>query len=996
MKTNYILALSMAAVSLSVAAQNIVTGTVKNGEDFPVLGAVVSVVGDPARSVLTDKDGVFTIEADKGEYIEIKYVDRCSRVWVNGQKMDIDLEAQDVLTKNRGVNTTFVNQTQAISVISGEQIMKNSSPDVSNALYGLLPGLTVQQNTDYDGKATLSIRGKMGRSPLIVVDGIPRNLEYLNAVEIESVQVLKDGPATALWGMRGASGVIMVTTKRGQYNHRDIDASYTYGIGLPVNQPEFVDGYTYARMKNEALYYDGFPLQYDKMELDALRTGSNPDLYPNVDWLGEAQRNHSVNNQFNISFRGGGNKLRYYTLINYKNDYGILDKQWSKSYTERYNSQMRKYDLNARMNLDVDVTPYTKVALSMFGLIREQNRPNSTEEDIYKNLYNTPALAFPIRTSTNHWGASEMFQKNPLAEIADIGYYKTNRRMLQADFTIRQDLSMWLTGLGAEASVAYDNDAVFQETGSKTYSYEINTPRWNADTGLYEADKSVRGDDSALSIVNGGLNEQFIRFIIDAKLTYNRAFGLHEVGGTLQYRQESHTPMGRNNTIKRQSYIFTAGYNYANRYMLDVVVNHSGSSKLSRGDKFRTYPAVSAGWVLSNELFMENQSVFDFLKLRASWGRSGNDGIDYDLDRRYWVGTGGATFAPSGNPAGFQGMHPGRLPITDLTIEKADKYDVGLDITVFKNLSMTVDAYYDKRTDMLVTGDNMYSAVIGTDVPQMNIGAMNAKGVDWSATWKDKLNKDFSYYVGGTFSWIKTEIDENGEGYKPYDYLYHKGDRVGQCYGLEAIGYFRDWKDIEDSPQQMFSDVRPGDIKYKDQNGDKRIDSYDEVAIGHSTTVPGIYYGLNLGFEYKGFGIDMVFQGLGQYSCMLNTQSVYWPLRDGKSNLSKWYLEDKVRWTEETKDIANVPRLTTTNNANNFRNSTQWLEDGSYFKLRNLNIYYNLPERWVKSMKLNKCQVYVRGNNLFSIDHVKYMNCEDLSMNYPDMISVYFGLNINF
>ena len=197
----------MAAVSLSVAAQNIVTGTVKNGEDFPVLGAVVSVVGDPARSVLTDKDGVFTIEADKGEYIEIKYVDRCSRVWVNGQKMDIDLEAQDVLTKNRGVNTTFVNQTQAISVISGEQIMKNSSPDVSNALYGLLPGLTVQQNTDYDGKATLSIRGKMGRSPLIVVDGIPRNLEYLNAVEIESVQVLKDGPATALWGMRGASGI---------------------------------------------------------------------------------------------------------------------------------------------------------------------------------------------------------------------------------------------------------------------------------------------------------------------------------------------------------------------------------------------------------------------------------------------------------------------------------------------------------------------------------------------------------------------------------------------------------------------------------------------------------------------------------------------------------------------------------------------------------------------------------------------------------------------
>lgn len=997
MRKNYILALSFAAVSLSAAAQHTITGTVKDSRELPVLGAVVSVVGNPGKSVLTDQDGAFAIEAEQGDYIEVVYADcRSKRVWIDSPVVNVSLESRDAAIENRGVLRTAENQTQSIATLSGEDIWRNSTPGISNALYGLIPGLTVQQNTSYSsGGASLSIHGQMGRSPLIVVDGIPRNLEYLNSLEIESVSVLKDGAATALWGTRGASGVIMVTTKRGQYKERDIDVSYTYGMGIPVNEPEFVDGYTYALMKNEALYYDGLTLQYDQAALTAFRNGSNPDLYPNVDWLDAAQRKHSVNNQFNISFRGGGDKLRYYTLINYKNDYGILSKSWSKSFTERYNSQMRKYDLNVRMNLDVDVTRYTKVALSMFGLLREENRPNITEENIYASLYHTPASAFPIRTTTNLWGGDEMFGKNPIAQIADVGYYKTNRRLLQSDLRILQDLSMWTEGLKAEVGIAYDNDAVFQETGSKNYDYEINTPVRLPATGDYTSRKEVRGDNSALSVSNTGLNSQFIRLVIDAKVGYDRAFGLHGVTGTLQYRQESYTPMGRNNTRKRQSYIFTGGYNYAGKYMLDVVVNRSGTSVLSDGDKFRTYPAVSAGWIISNENFMKNQSVFDFLKLRASWGRSGNDDIAYDLDERFWITAGGAQF--QNPPVGFGGIIAGTLPITDLTIEMSDKYNVGLDLGMLNNrLSLTFDGYYDKRKDMLVDGTNMYSAVIGTGIPQQNIGQMNAKGIDLGVKWADKAGRDFNYYVGGTFSWLKTEVEENGEGYQPYDYLSKKGDRVGQCYGLEAIGYFNDWEDINNSPSQLFSDVRPGDIKYKDQNGDGRIDDYDVVPIGYSTTVPGIYYGINLGFEYRGFGMDMVFQGVGQFSKMLNVRSVYWPMRNGNSNLTKWYLEDNIRWTEDTKDIATVPRLTTLDNANNFRNSTQWLENGSYFKLRNLNIYYNLPDKWAKAMKMDKCQVYVRANNLFSIDHIKYMNCEDLTINYPDMTSVYFGLNINF
>lgn len=999
MKKKYILALGIAGMfSLSSMAQQTITGTVKNQQEAPVLGATVSVVGAPAKTVMTDENGVFSIEAEKGDYIEIVYADgKSKRVWVTDGVMNITLGDSDLLVNNKGVYRTLENQTQAISTIYGDEFQKNSTPNFSNALYGMIPGLMVKQNTGWIDNAELMVRGGgslTGRSPLIVVDGIPRDLTFLNLVEVESVSVLKDGAATAIWGTRGANGVVMVTTKRGQYQERDIDVSYTYGIGLPVNQPEFADGYTYATMKNEALYYDGLPLLYDRTELELFKNGMNRDLYANTDWQKEALRNHSVNNQLNITLRGGGQKLRYYSVINYKNDYGILNQNVTEL-SERYNSQMKKYDLNARLNLDVDVTPFTKVALSMFGLLREENRPNTSESELFSALYHVPSAAFPVRTTTGMWGGDYTFKKNPVAQISDVGYFKTNRRLLQSDLRIFQDLSLLTKGLRVELGVAYDNSAVFRETGSKSYNYEVNTPILLPDGG-YEASKSVYGDNSALSINNEGLNSQYIRTVLDGKLMYDRAFGVHALQGSLQYSQESYVPLGRNTTRKRQSFLFTGGYNYAGKYLVDIVVNQSGTSVLSDGDKFRTYPAVSAAWVLSNESFMKSSFV-DYLKIRASWGRSGNDNIDYDLDERYWINAGGFLINnPPSNPANAGGLIAGTLPVTNLTIERADKYNVGVDARFFNKLSLTADVFMDKRKDILVDSKNLYSSVLGTGVPQQNIGQMESKGLDLSLMWKENSRKDLNYYVGANFSYLKTNIIENGEGYQPYDYLYKTGKPYGQCYGLEAIGYFRDEKDIKNSPEQKFSEVRPGDIKYKDQNNDGRIDDNDVIAIGHSTLIPDIYYGINVGFEYKGFGVDMIFQGVARYSRMLNVQSVYWPLRNNNSNLSTWYLKDKIRWTEETKDIANVPRLTTQNNANNFRNSTQWLEDGSYFKLRNLNIYYNLPQKWVNAMKMDKCQVYVRGNNLFSLDHIKYMNCEDFSINYPDMTSLYFGVNINF
>lgn len=999
MKKRYISVLAVASLlSLSAMAQQKITGVVKDTQGAPVLGAVVAAVGDPARHAVTDINGLFTLEANQGDYLEVSYADKQKkRVWVKGEKLEVALDGQSLFVENRGRVQATGDQTQAIATLSGEQLRSNSTFNVGNALYGLIPGLIVKQNTGWTDGATLQVRGgasQTGNTPLIVVDGVPRTLDYLNMLEVENISVLKDGAATALWGTRGANGVVIVTTKRGQYNSRDIDVNYTYGIGLPVNQPEFVDGYTYALMKNEALYYDGLPAKYDAPALEAFRNGTDPDAFANVDWLDHALRNHTENHQLNLTFRGGGQKLRYFSAINYKNDQGILSDR-AAHYSDRYDAQMKKYRLDARINLDIDVTRYTQVGLSLFGLLHENNRPRTTESDLFTGLYNVPSGAFPLRTATGSWGSDNIFKYNPIARIADTGYYRTDERLLQGDLRIRQDLSLLTRGLRAELGISYDNSAVYHETGTKDYAYEAIDVVPGAVPGEYDLLRSKGGEDKALSISNSGFASQFSRTVVDAKVGYDRAFGPHAVNGTLQYRQESYVPTGINVTRKRQSYLFTAGYNYDNRYLVDVVANHSGTSVLSRGDRFRTYPAVSAAWIVSNEKFWQENPVVDYLKVRASWGRSGSDSdLDYDLDERYWVTCGGTQFRDT--PSGFGGLHPGTLAINNLTTERSEKWNVGLDLRLFRRLSLTADAFYDKRTDALIEAENLFSSVIGTGIPKQNMGRAHSQGLDLGLNWEDRTGKDFKYYAGVNFSYLRTEIDENGEGFQPYDYLYKKGDCVGQLYGLEAIGYFRDEVDIAASPRQMFDAVRPGDIKYKDQNNDGRIDAYDQVAIGHSSTIPGIYYGIRLGFEYKGFGLDAVLQGVGRFSKMLNVRSVYWPLRNNNSNLTKWYLEDNIRWTEETKETANLPRLTTLDNANNFRSSTQWLANGAFLKLRNLNLYYNLPRRWITPLRMDQCQVYLRGNNLFSLDHIKYMNCEDLTVNYPDLMSLFVGVNINF
>jgi len=897
-KTIYILGF-IVGLTFTANAQKKIVGKVKDHLGQPIAGALIYEAGISSNNTLSKEDGTFTLNTLKANVIEVVYADAKSKVVkVKGDsRVEIVLDGSDEIVNMGNAKVTEIRRTQAVTTVGADEISKDASVTVSDALMGITP---------------LAIRG-LNSSTLIIVDGFPRDWQYLAKEEIESISVLKDAAATALWGA-SANGVIVVTTKRGSYNAKKISVDYKQGIGLPINLPRMANASQYAKAVNEALYYDGLPARYGTADLAAFASGTgDPDLYPNVDWMKEGLGDYSKNNQLNMTFTGGGERIRYFSVINYKNDFGILNPKYTE-YDGRFSTQEKNYSLNFRTNLDIDATKTTLVKLTMLGMLRENKGPSASDAAIYGNLVGIPSAAFPVFTESGHWGSNNIYKTNPLANIASIGYSKNNTRMLQSDMRIIQDLSMVVTGLSAEVAVSYDNNATYAESQTKSYAYEVNTPVIDPVTGAITKSSSVLGNESSLAY-SSSLSNQYMRSGAEAKILYNRSVHGNMLNASVMYKQESLVPSGRNTTRKSQYLLGTVGYDFKDRYMVDVVVNHYGTSVLSQGDKFRTYPAVSAGWLISNESFFTSKA-FDLLKLRASWGQTGLAPFGYELDKQYWIG-GSSYYFKDGNVA-YSGMKEGPLAMEKLKPQTGEKSNLGLDLKLFKKLSFTSDVFHERLSNYFVNSSTVISSAIGIPLPYVTAGVSDYKGYELSTTWNENT-RPFKYYVQGNFSYVKSNVIKNNEGYLPYDYLSRQGKPSGQFFGLEAIGYFNDQADINNSPTQKFSEVMPGDIKYKDQNNDHVIDQYDEVARGYSLSVPEIYFGLKLGFSYKGFGVDVLFQGVTNISRVLNTASVYWPLRNN-TNISEWYLNDNTRWTETTKETANLPRLSTLANANNFRN----------------------------------------------------------------------------
>lgn len=1004
MKKYKILALAIfACVTLNGWAQSEdnVTGRVLDEKGKPVAGALVSVEENPLLRVATDKNGRFEITAVKGSRLKVQTGDDAMKVVKieNGSELTVVMDySSEKVNYGFGLQQTNAESTGAVSTVYAENIDKSSAFSIGNSLYGNVLGLTTMQSTGvvWEQMPSMYIRGLKtlngNNGILLVVDGLERDnnwqaLKYITPEEVESVSVLRDAAALALYGYRGVNGVVNIVTKRGKYDTREINFSYDHAFNYMTRKPELADAYTYASALNEALTNDGKQVRYSQNELNAFKNGTSPYLYPNVNWWEEVFRDRGASDIATLSFRGGSTKMRYYTMMNLQNNRGFI-----KNFDTNadYSTQEKYSKANFRTNLDIDLSPKTKMQANIMGILNEFSRPGMGSDNLISKLYQLPSAAFPIRTESGLWGGNTTWGENwnPVALTEGRAYSKGHTRGLYADMSLRQDLSSLTKGLGASVRIGYDNLASYWENHTKGYKYGMaSVAFW--ENGLPIAGEEITGGKDTEMSGDSKLDWQYRAFNFQMNVDWQRQFGVHSLYSMLLYTYKYDNAKGINNTFYRQNAGWYTHYGFKNRYFADFTLMASASNLLAPDHRWNVSPTVGLAWLISNEKFMQSQNVVDFLKLRASFGMLNTDNIP---GNGYWNETvgGGNGYPINNNFGGDGGWHEGRLASVNGTTEKAYKYNAGVDATLFKGLTLTVDGFYERRSDIWVSSDGQNSAVLGASGSYVNAGIVDSWGTEIGANYYKKMG-NVELNLGGTFTYNRSKIIEMLEEPAAYDYTRSTGNPVGQIFGLQAIGYFVDQADIDNSLPQQFGPVKAGDIKYKDMNGDKVINSDDRVAMGYNSTCPEIYYSFSLGLEWKGLGFSAQFQGVGNYTAILSG-TYYHPLVDNTTISNYVY---RNRWTPETPN-ARFPRLTTETVDNNLQTSSLWLADRSFLKLRNCEVYYKLPSSWLNRFWVKNAKVYVRGVDLLCFDSIDQLDPEAMNNSYPATRSIHVGLSVGF
>jgi len=914
-----------------------------------------------------------------------------------------------------GANKDFTRaqSTAAVSVITNRDVNKRSAKNIGNSILGQGNGLVSLQGTGtyFEQNPTFYIRGLQSLStstPLVLVDGVERDITIVSPEEVDHVSILKDAAAVALYGYKGANGAILITTKRGQYNSKNIRVSYDHLFNFQTNRPKFVDGATFASAMNEALANEGSPARYTADEIAAFQSGNYPFQYPNVNWVDETFRKSGATNKINVEFSGGGERFRYFTMLNLLSDKGFIK---NFDATDGYSTQDKYVRGNLRTNLDIDLTPTTMLKVNMLGVLSEMSRPggptsigsssSTAKADLWDMVYSIPSLAFPVKNEDGDWGGSSVYSgvNNPVAESSGAAYYKLHERALFADMTLTQDLKYWTPGLSLTARLGYDTYSTLYEDHSMTYLYG-NYPS----TGVVgqKGDLWTSGTPGTMS-KNSGTVDWARRLIFSVGMNYDRTFAdKHYVYTQLKWDYEYQNTTGSTGyTVYRHNISWLGHYGFDNRYIGEVALVYSGSNRLAPGTKWNLSPTFSAAWVASNESFMKDVKWINFLKLRASYGIINADYLPGDNVWNYYAmsyaqGSSNTGSYPFG--AGYDYVYAnstlGLLPTANPKHEKANKFNIGIDATLFGGLNVELDYYMQQRKNIWVAGTGAYTALIGFDAPYINAGKVNSSGFELSLDYTKTLG-DVTFNVGGMLNLNKNEIKDMAEEPKAYSNLVETGNPLNSTYGLVAIGLFKDQADIDNSPKQNFSTVRPGDIKYQDINGDGVIDANDKTKIGYSAYAPELFYNFHAGAEYKGVGIDLMFQGVGRYTANLSANGMYWPLLNSTS-LSQQYYDG--RWTASNPDPgAKFPRLSTESNANNYQTSTYWQRDRSFLKLRNVEVYYKFPSSLLEKTKyIQTAKLYVRGVDLLCFNHLDDADPECYGVTAPLNKSVVLGVQLSF
>ena len=913
---------------------------------------------------------------------------------VNAQVTLSDKESQKV-DLGYGVEQSEFLTTAAATTITAEELRRTSAISLADALYGKLLGLTAIQNTGFKGEegrgASFNIRGiqTTGETDiLILVDGYERPIDRLTVEEVESVTVLKDAAAVALYGHEGVNGVLLVKTKRGNKDGKfNFKAGVSHKFQFDPKTADMVSAYDYANALNTARLNDGLAKAYSDVELQKFLDNSDPFVYPNVDWKKEVFKNTAHETNAFLSFFGGTDKLQYYTQLDYTDARGL----YKNPNQGDWNSQLKYSKANIRANLDFEVTKSTRISTNILGILMETNGvPNLTSNDAWWHLYKVPALAYPIMTSPvtrndgadvvlpSVWGGSQTYGNfNLLAKSQGTGFMKTHQRQIWANITLEQDLDIITKGLKFYIGASYDNCSNTVENRSKGYQYG-----WN----YYDPYSNY---DNYLAAAIIGTKEDKLRFENNVEsqwriATFNAGFkyGIQlrngdNLSANANYNMKKEVRDGQNNTWYRANWQLAMHYDHANKLMADVVLAANGSNR-SYPAKWAFSPTLGLGYIYANK---PESNILNYGKVRFSGGIQHSDYVpEAGLWLARWSNSHGQ-FWYGNNFQNSWGAFLTQFPTSDFAQEKAYKVNLGTDLRLFKSLDVTFDLFYQQRRNILVSAAQLNSDVVGIQSSYDDKGRVESMGLELGLRYAKTFSNGLNVNANAMFSTVKSKILEWIEN-PAYPNLSVVGGPADAERGLIALGFFQSQDEIDNSPLQQFGQVKVGDIKYKDVNGDNVINENDFVAQDYGTSFPSLNYAFSFGLEYKGFGFNATFQGAGHQVKNLRYVDGVWGALSDNRNLSQEYYKNCY-------DMAGAgalyPRLSTENVANNAQNSTIWYRNANWLKMRDIELYYKLPEKVIKPLRMSAARVFVQGQNLLSFDNISAMDGENLNTGYPVM-----------
>lgn len=1011
--------------SMGTWAQNIVvTGVVTDAQKEPLIGVNVAVKDAPGLGAITDINGKYKISIEPYQRLIFSYVGfdkvevliKEQRVVNVSMKESAASSLDEVVITGTGVQKKLT-VTGAITTVNVSDLTHTANGNVVNALAGNVAGVLAMQTSGQPGRNTSEfwIRGistfGASTSALVLVDGFERDLDDVNIEDIESFSVLKDASATAIYGSRGANGVILVTTKHGKAGKINIDAKVETSYNTRTITPKFVDGYTYATMMNEARITRNQEPIYQQDELDLLRMGLDPDLYPNVDWTDLLLKDGAMTYRANVNMNGGGSTARYFVSLSYLKEDGMY--KTDETLRKDYNTNANANTWNYRLNTDIDITKTTLLKVGVSGSLKKYNEPGLSG-DVWKSLMYQNPISVPVMYSNGYvpaYGTGD--RTNPWVLATQTGYKEHWENTIQSNLTLEQKLDFITQGLKFVGRFGFD-------TWNKNNIDRIKWPeqykaqRFRDENGNLVFDRVTEEQKmKQTSSAEGNRNE-----IFEAELHYDRGFKEHHVGGLLKFNQDSKVfTVGTGEDIKKgiaRRHLGLAGrvsYNWNYRYFADFNFGYNGSENFADGHRFGFFPAVSAAWNVAEEpIIKKNLKWMNMFKIRYSFGKVGNDVLkigndEYRFPYLYTIGDGsGYTWADYNYNNSYSGKRYTDLASNYATWEIATKHDLGVDLALFNDkFTATVDYFHEQREGIWMERKYLPSIVGLGSNPRANVGKVLSEGFDGNFAFREKINK-VDITVRGNITYSQNTILEKDEENNVYPYQMERDYRVNQAKGLIALGLFKDYDDIRNSPKQEFGTVQPGDIKYKDVNGDGVVNDGDKVAIG-ATTKPNMIYGFGISASWKGLDVNVHFQGAGKTSFFIEGATVHafsageWGnILSDVANSNRW-IEHEISGTMDTENPnASYPRLSYGGNSNNYRQSTFWLRNGSYLRLKTLEVGYSIPKPLVNKIRFNNIRLFLRGSNLLTFSSFKLWDPElgsSTGTEYPLAKSLTLGLSVN-